>query len=68
MISKLKIKLLWNLLIFIVVYISGLWVLYLLYSLPINYGGPSRRSFLRKHRYIFFSTPWIYSKEFKIRD
>lgn len=68
MISKLKTKLLWNIFIFIVVYISGLWVLNLLYSLPLKYKGPSRRSLMRKHRYIFFSTPWIYSKEFKIKD
>lgn len=67
MISNLKTRLLWNLLIFLFVCISGLWILYLLYSFStkcIHEGKP----LFHKHRYIFFNTPWVYSKEFKIGD
>jgi len=67
MISKLRTKLLRNFLIFLTVYISGLWVLYLVYSLPIKFKS-SGKPLLRKRRYIFFNTPWVYSKEFKIGD
>lgn len=67
MISKLRTKLLRNFLTFLTVYISGLWVLYLVYSLPKKFKS-SGKPLLRKRRYIFFNTPWVYSKEFKIGD
>lgn len=64
MIFKLKTKLLFNLLVFFVVCISGLWLVYALDSSATKLRHTSSL-FSNKHKYVFFSTPWVYSKKFR---
>ena len=64
MTGYLKNKIIINLTVFIAVCLSSLWLLSLLNRTFLKSRQCTLLS-LRGHRYIFFSTPQVYSKEFK---